>query len=41
LLRSNGSTTLYTINLTNGSATAGASLPGNPIIRGFALGLGF
>ncbi|GAB3771756.1 hypothetical protein GCM10028818_10970 [Spirosoma horti] len=41
LLRSNGSTMLYTINLTNGSASAGPSLPGNPIIRGFALGLGF
>ncbi|WP_461150259.1 DUF4394 domain-containing protein [Spirosoma pulveris] len=41
LLRSNGTTQLYTINLTTGSATAGASLPGNPTIRGFALGLGF
>ncbi|ADB42205.1 DUF4394 domain-containing protein [Spirosoma linguale] len=41
LLRVNGTTQLYTINLTTGSATAGASLPGNPMIRGFALGLGF
>ncbi|MFD2935953.1 DUF4394 domain-containing protein [Spirosoma flavum] len=41
LLRSNGSTRIYTINLMNGASTSGALLPGNPIIRGFALGLGF
>lgn len=41
LLRSNGTTVLYTVNLTNGSATAVGTLPGNPIVRGFALGLGF
>ncbi len=41
LLRSGGSTKIYTINLTTGAATAGATLPGNPTIRGFALGLGF
>ena len=41
LLRSNGTTVLYTVNLTNGSATAAGTLPGNPIVRGFALGLGF
>ncbi len=41
LLRSNGSTRVYTINLTNGSSSPGALLPGNPVIRGFTLGLGF
>ncbi len=41
LLRSDGSTRIYTVNLTNGSTTSGALLPGNPTIRGFALGLGF
>ncbi|AUD03334.1 DUF4394 domain-containing protein [Spirosoma pollinicola] len=41
LLRSNGSTRIYTVNLTNGSSVSGALLPGNPVIRGFALGLGF
>ncbi len=41
LLRSNNSTRIYTINLTNGSSSPGALLPGNPTVRGFALGLGF
>jgi hypothetical protein len=41
LLRSGGTTRIYTINLTNGSATPNATLPGNPTIRGFAVGLGF
>lgn len=41
VLRSNGTTVLYTVNLTNGSASAAGTLPGNPIVRGFALGLGF
>ena len=41
LLRSAGTTRIYTINLTNGSSTPGALLPGNPTVRGFALGLGF
>ncbi|UFH54087.1 DUF4394 domain-containing protein [Spirosoma sp. KNUC1025] len=41
LLRVSGTTRLYTINLTNGSATAGAAIPGNPTVRGFAVGLGF
>ncbi len=41
LLRSAGSTRIYTINLTNGSSSPGALLPGNPTVRGFALGLGF
>lgn len=41
LLRSGGTTRVYSINLTNGAATAGMTLPGNPTVRGFALGLGF
>jgi len=41
LLRSGGSSKVYTINLTTGAATAGATLSGNPSIRGFAVGLGF
>nr|WP_310587280.1 DUF4394 domain-containing protein [Fibrella aquatilis] len=41
LLRVGGTTRVYSINLTSGAATAGASLPGNPVVRGFALGLGF
>ncbi len=41
LLRSNGSTNIYSINLGSGAANAVATLPGNPTIRGFALGLGF
>ena len=41
LLQVGGVTRVYTINLTNGTATAGASIPGNPAPRGFALGLGF
>lgn len=41
LLRSGGTTRIYSINLTNGNATAGMTLPGNPTVRGFALGLGF
>ncbi|MBD2756117.1 DUF4394 domain-containing protein [Spirosoma validum] len=41
LLRSGGTTRVYSINLTNGAATAGMALPGNPTVRGFALGLGF
>ena len=41
LLRVGGSTKIYTINLTNGAATAGATLPGSPTVRGFTLGLGF
>ncbi|MBO0937323.1 DUF4394 domain-containing protein [Fibrella sp. HMF5335] len=41
LLRVGGTTRIYSVNLTNGSATAGAVLPGNPTVRGFALGLGF
>lgn len=41
ILRSNGMTRLYTVNLTAPSVTAGAMLPGNPTIRGFAVGLGF
>ena len=41
LLRSGGTTRVYSINLTSGAATAGASLPGNSIVRGFTLGLGF
>ena len=41
LLRSGGSTKVYMINLTTGAATAGATLPGSPTVRGFTLGLGF
>ncbi|WP_220472562.1 DUF4394 domain-containing protein [Spirosoma foliorum] len=41
LLRASGTTKLYTINLTTGAATAGATLPGNPTVRGFTVGLGF
>ena len=41
LLRVGGTTRLYGINLMSGAATAGAAIPGNPNVRGFALGLGF
>ena len=41
LLRVSGTTRIYSVNLTSGAATAGAMLPGNPTVRGFALGLGF
>ena len=41
LLRTNSVTSLYSINLTTGQATAIAPLAGNPTVRGFALGLGF
>ena len=41
LLRAGGDTKIYTINLTTGAATGGASLAGNPSVRGFAVGLGF
>lgn len=41
LLRVGGTTRVYGINLTTGTATAGAMLPGNPTVRGFTLGLGF
>ena len=41
LLRSGGTTRLYTVNLTSGAATNGITLPGNPSVRGFAIGLGF
>lgn len=41
LLRSGGTTRVYSINLTSGAATGGATLPGNPAVRGMALGLGF
>ncbi|MVM39257.1 DUF4394 domain-containing protein [Spirosoma sp. HMF3257] len=42
LLRTGGnSTKVYTINLATGAATAGATLPGNPVVRGFTIGLGF
>ena len=41
LLRSGGTTRVYSINLTSGAATGGATIPGNPAVRGMALGLGF
>jgi len=41
LLRSGGTTRVYSINLANGAATGGGTLPGNPVVRGMALGLGF
>ncbi|MVM33121.1 DUF4394 domain-containing protein [Spirosoma sp. HMF4905] len=41
LLRSSGTTKIYTINLTTGAATAGATLSGSPTVRGFTVGLGF
>lgn len=41
LLRTGGTTRVYSINLATGAATGGATLPGNPVVRGMALGLGF
>ncbi|QHW00807.1 DUF4394 domain-containing protein [Spirosoma endbachense] len=41
LLRSGGSTKVYTINLSSGAASFSANLTGNPSVRGFAVGLGF
>ena len=41
LLRSNGITRVYTIDLMSGAATGGAALPGNPTVHGFTVGLGF
>ena len=41
LLRSSGTTRLYTVNLMSGATTSGGTLPGNPQVRGFAIGLGF
>ena len=41
LIRSGGTTRIYSVNLMSGAATNGASLPGNPSVRGFAIGLGF
>ncbi|QDK82747.1 DUF4394 domain-containing protein [Spirosoma sp. KCTC 42546] len=42
LLRTGGnSTKVYTINLATGAATAGPTVPGSPIVRGFTVGLGF
>ncbi|MDF7819638.1 DUF4394 domain-containing protein [Runella sp. MFBS21] len=41
LLRSGGTTRVYTINLSTGAATGGATLPGNPTINGMTVGLGF
>ena len=41
LLRSAGTTKVYSINLTTGAATAGVTIPGTPVVRGFTLGLGF
>jgi hypothetical protein len=41
LLRVGGATSLYRVNLTSGAATSVAALPGNPVVRGFAVGLGF
>lgn len=41
LLRSNGTTRIYTVNLMTAGVSGGAALPGNPTIRGFAVGLGF
>ncbi|QJW88141.1 DUF4394 domain-containing protein [Spirosoma taeanense] len=41
LLRSGGSTRVYSINLASGAATPGATFPVNTPVRGFALGLGF
>ena len=41
LLRSGSTTRLYTVNLMSGVAASGATLPGNPQVCGFAVGLGF
>ena len=41
LLKSGGTTKIYSVNLISGAATAGATLPGSPTVRGFTLGLGF
>ncbi len=41
LLRSGGTTRVYMVNVMSGAATNGATLPGNPQVRGFAVGLGF
>lgn len=41
LLRVNGTVSLYRVNLINGAATLVTNLPSSPVIRGFALGLGF
>lgn len=41
LLRSGGTTKVYTINLMTGTATGGSTLQGNPTVRAMAVGLGF
>ncbi|RYE99400.1 MAG: DUF4394 domain-containing protein, partial [Oxalobacteraceae bacterium] len=41
VLRVDGITRLYTINLTTGGSTERMALAGNPSVRGFAIGLGF
>ncbi len=41
LLRSGGTTRVYTINLMSGAATGGSALQGNPVVRAMAVGLGF
>ncbi|AXE20757.1 hypothetical protein DR864_24995 [Runella rosea] len=41
LLRSGGTTGVYTINLATGAATLGSTLQGNPTVRAMAVGLGF
>ncbi len=41
LLRSDGTTRVYTINLTTGAATGGAVLASGSVVRGMSVGLGF
>lgn len=41
VLRVDGITRLYTINLTTGASNERMALAGNPSVRGFAIGLGF
>ncbi len=40
LFRSNGTTRVYSVNLTTPGVSVVSSLPGNPVVRGFSLGLG-
>jgi len=41
LFRSNGTTRVYSVNLTTPGVSVVSSLPGNQVVRGFSLGLGF
>lgn len=41
LRNTSGQTKIYSVNLNTGAATPTSDFPGNPTIRGFAIGLGF